>query len=87
MMRQCTTVLFRLLATAQCNCRSSHMIKLKRSSQLIGQFGRVTDSAIARKLQARGVGQGLFAESAMIMCTGFNCIPCMHLKSTVPTPN
>ena len=23
-----------------------------------------------------GVGQGLFAESAMIMCTGFNCIPC-----------
>ena len=19
-----------------------------------------------------------FAESAMIMCTGFNCIPCMH---------
>ena len=25
-----------------------------------------------------GVGQGLFAESAMIMCTGFNCIPCMQ---------
>ena len=26
----------------------------------------------------RGVGPGLFAESAMIMCTGFNCIPCMQ---------
>ena len=25
-----------------------------------------------------GVGQGLFAESAMIMCAGFNCIPCMQ---------
>ena len=24
------------------------------------------------------VGQGLFAESAMIMCSGFNCIPCMQ---------
>ena len=27
-----------------------------------------------------GVGQGLFAESAMIMCTGFNCIPRMRLS-------
>ena len=25
-----------------------------------------------------GFGQGLFAVSAMIMCTGFNCIPCMQ---------
>ena len=24
---------------------------------------------------------GLFAESAMIMCTGFNCIPCMHAEN------
>ena len=84
MMRECTTVLFRWLATAQCSCRSSHMIELKRSSQLIGQFGHMTDSAIASKLQVR---KGIFAESAMIMCTGFNCISCMYLKSTVPTPN
>ena len=28
--------------------------------------------------ERRGVGQGFFAESAMIMCTGFNCIPCMQ---------
>ena len=33
----------------------------------------------------RGVGQGLFAESAMIMCTGFNCIPCMALSSVLAT--
>ena len=34
-------------------------------------------------------GQGLFAESAMIMCTGFNCIPCiqkMALSSVLATP-
>ena len=32
---------------------------------------------------------GLFAESAMIMCTGFNCIPCMQkpaLSSVLVTP-
>ena len=34
----------------------------------------------------RGVGQGLFPESAMIMCTGFNCIPCMALSSVLVTP-
>ena len=33
---------------------------------------------VYREPIARGVGQGLFAESAMIMCTGFNCIPCMQ---------
>ena len=36
-----------------------------------------------------GVGQGLFAESAMIMCTGFNCIPRMQkpaLSSVLVTP-
>ena len=33
--------------------------------------------------------QGLFAESAIIMCTGFNCIPCMPktaLSSVMATP-
>ena len=37
----------------------------------------------------RGVGQGLFAESAMIMCNGFDCIPCMQktaLSSVLVTP-
>ena len=36
-----------------------------------------------------GVGQGLFAESAMIMCTGFNCSPCTQktaLSSVLATP-
>ena len=37
----------------------------------------------------RGVGHGIFAESAMIMCTGFNCIPCMQttaLSSVLVSP-
>ena len=42
-----------------------------------------------RPAMVRGVGQGLFAESAMVMCIGFNCIPCMQktaLSSVLATP-
>ena len=37
-----------------------------------------TTPAYADSTPPGGVGQGLFAESAMVMCTGFNCIPCMQ---------
>ena len=44
---------------------------------------------LALTLAPGGVGQDLFAESAMIMCTGFNCIPHMQktaLSSVLVTP-
>ena len=36
------------------SCRSSHMIKLKLSSQLIGQFGHVTASASCKQPEKHG---------------------------------
>jgi hypothetical protein len=38
-------------------CISSHVIKLKRSSQLIGQFGHVTASAVCKQLEKHGKGE------------------------------
>ena len=35
-------------------CRSSHVIKLKLSSQLIGQFGHVTASASCKQPEKHG---------------------------------
>ena len=49
------TVLFRLLATVQCSC--SHVIKLKLSSQLIGQFGHMTASASCKQPEKYGTGR------------------------------
>jgi hypothetical protein len=36
-------------------CISSHMIKLKRSSQLIGQFGHVTASAVCKQPEKHSI--------------------------------
>ena len=36
------------------SCRSSHVIKLKLSSQLIGQFGHVTASASCKQPEKHG---------------------------------
>ena len=38
------------------SCRSSHVIKLKLSSQLIGQFGHVTASASCKQPEKHGTG-------------------------------
>ena len=37
------------------SCRSSHVIKLKLSSQLIGQFGHVTASASCKQPEKHGM--------------------------------
>ena len=39
------------------SCRSSHMIKPKLSSQLIGQFGHVTASASCKQPEKHGSGE------------------------------
>ena len=38
------------------SCRSSHVIKFKLSSQLIGQFGHVTASASCKQPEKHGMG-------------------------------
>ena len=59
-------------------------------SQLRSKVSMATGYISAQcELPGGGGGQGLFAESAMIMCTGFNCIPCMQktaLSSVLVTP-
>ena len=39
------------------SCRSSHVIKLKLSSQLIGQFGHVTASASCKQPEKHGISK------------------------------
>ena len=40
----------------QCSCGSSHVIKLKQSSQLIGRFGHMTASAVNLESMVSGMG-------------------------------